>query len=73
MSEYQLEIKQIVDYPRCRVYRQFIMLLLQDHNIRSGGSSGLFYYTSLCSYATFRPSYKRLDGISYTIYPGEWL
>lgn len=73
MSEYQLEIKQIVDYPRCRVYRQFIMLLLQDHNIRIGGSSGLFYYTVLCSHANFRTSYKRIDGISYTIYPGEWL
>lgn len=24
MSEYKLEIKQIVDYPRCRIYRQFI-------------------------------------------------
>ena len=23
MSEYQLQIKQIVDYPRCRIYRQF--------------------------------------------------
>ncbi len=42
MSKYQLEIKQIVDYPRCRVYRRFIMLLLQDHNIRLGGSSGLY-------------------------------
>ena len=73
MSEYQLEIKQIVDYPRCRVYRQFIMLLLQDHNIRIGGSSGLVYFTVLCSYANFRTSYKRIDDISYTIYPGEWL
>ena len=23
MSEYQLQIKQVVDYPRCRIYRQF--------------------------------------------------
>ena len=22
MSEYKLEIKQVVDYPRCRIYRQ---------------------------------------------------
>ena len=28
MSEYQLEIKQIVDYPRCRIYRQFIQNLM---------------------------------------------
>lgn len=34
MSEYQLEIKQVVDYPRCRIYRQFIQLLLKEKNIR---------------------------------------
>lgn len=43
MSEYQLELKQIVDYPRCRIYRQFIKMLMQDKNIRTGGSSGLYY------------------------------
>ena len=73
MSEYQLELKQIVDYPRCRIYRQFIKMLMQDENIRTGGSSGLYYFTVLCSYANFRTSYKRVDGISYTIYPGEWI
>lgn len=73
MSEYQLEIKQIVDYPRCRIYRQFIQMLLAEKNIRIGGTSGLFYYTVLCCYANFRTSYKRVDGISYTIRPGEWL
>ena len=43
MSTYQLQIKQIVDYPRCRIYRQLIQTLINDPNIRSGGSSGLFY------------------------------
>lgn len=73
MSEYQLEIKQIVDYPRCRIYRQFINLLMNDKNIRIGGNAGLYYFTVLSCYANFRTSYKRIDGISYTIYPGEWL
>lgn len=73
MSEYQLQIKQIVDYPRCRIYRQLIQSLIKDPNIRTGGSSGLFYYTVLCCYANFRTSYKRIDGISYTVYPGEWI
>ena len=73
MSEYKLQIKQIVDYPRCRIYRQLIQYLIKDSNIRSGGSSGLFYYTVLCCYANFRMSYKRIDGISYTVYPGEWI
>lgn len=73
MSEYQLQIKQIVDYPRCRIYRQFIQSLINDRSIRVGGGSGLFYFTVLCSYANFRTSYRRIDGISYTIYPGEWI
>ena len=73
MSDYQLEIKQIVDYPRCRVYREFVQSLISDRNIRTNGSSGLFHYTVLCSYANFRTSYRRLDGISYTVYPGEWV
>ncbi len=73
MSDYKLQIKQVVDYPRCRIYRQLIQYLIKDPNIRSGGSSGLFYYTVLCCYANFRTSYKRIDGISYTVYPGEWI
>ena len=74
MTEYQLELKQIVDYPRCRIYRQFIQTLITDRSIRTNnGGSGLFYFTVLCSYANFRTSYRRLDGISYTIYPGEWI
>lgn len=71
--DYQLEIKQIVDYPRCRIYRDFIRTLMNDRNIRTNGSSYLFYYTVLCSYANFRSSYRRLDGISYLIGPGEWI
>lgn len=73
MSDYKLQIKQVVDYPRCRIYRQLIQYLIKDPNIRSGGGSGLFYYTVLCCYANFRTSYKRIDGISYTVYPGEWI
>ena len=71
MSEYTLEIKQIVDYPRCRIYRQFVQALIADQSIRASGGSGLFYFVVLCAYANFRTSYKRIDGISYTIYPGE--
>lgn len=73
MSEYQLQIKQIVDYPRCRIYRQFIQNLIDDRSIRASGNSGLFYFTILSSYANFRTSYQRIDGISYTVYPGEWI
>ena len=71
--DYQLEIKQTVDYPRCRIYREFIRTLMEDRNIRTNGSSYLFYYMTLCSYANFRSSYQRLDGISYLVGPGEWI
>ena len=71
MSEYTLEIKQIVDYPRCRIYRQFVQALIADRSIRVSGGSGLFYFVVLCAYANFRTSYKRIDGISYTIYPAN--
>ncbi len=73
MSEYKLEIKQLVDYPRCRIYREFIQSLIKESRIRANYCAGLFHYIVLCSYANFRTSYKRIDGISYTIRPGEWL
>lgn len=73
MPEYQLEIKQVVDYPRCRIYRQFIQSLINDRSIRVSGGSGLFYFTVLCNYANFRTSYRHIDGTSYTVYPGEWV
>ena len=73
MADYQLELRQIVDYPRCRIYREFTLTLITDRNIRTGGCSGLFYYVVLCAYANFRTSYRRIDGISYTVYPGEWI
>ena len=46
MSEYQLQIKQVVDYPRCRIYRQFVQSLIKDQNIRAGGGSGLFHFVT---------------------------
>lgn len=73
MPKYQLEIKQLVSYPRCRIYREFLQTLIADRGVRTNGRPGLFCYTVLCSYANFRTSYLRLDGISYTIYPGEWI
>lgn len=72
MSNYRLELKQILDYPRCQIYRQFIRTLMEDRSIRVSGS-GLLYFIVLCSYANFRTSYRKIDGISYTMYPGEWI
>ena len=73
MTDYKLEIKQIVDYPKCRIYRQFIQSLIADRSIRTNGCSGLFHYAVLCCYANFRTSYHRYDGISYIVHPGQWI
>lgn len=73
MSEYQLELKQLVDYPRCRIYRKFIQSLIADRNFHSRGGSGLFYYIVLCSLANFRSSYQRIERTSYLVSPGEWI
>ena len=73
MSNYELQIKQVVEYPLCRIYRQFIQSLIKDRNIRLNGGSGLFYYTVLCSYANFRVSYRHIDGICHVVNPGEWI
>ena len=73
MSEYRLEIKQLVDFPRCRIYRQFIRMLHRKRDIRMGFRAGLFHYALLGSYANFRTSYKCIEGISYIIHPGEWI
>lgn len=71
--DYQLELKQVIDYPRCRIYREYIRTLMEDKVIRTTGCSNLFYYIILCSFANFRSSYRRLEGVSYLIGPGEWL
>ena len=71
--DYQLELKQIVDFPRCRIYRDFIQTLINDNGIRTSGSSFLFYYLVLCSYANYRTSYRRMESITYTVAPGEWI
>ncbi len=73
MEEYKLELKQVVDYPRCRMYRQFVHGLINNKILRVGGSSSLYYYTVLCCYANFRTSYHRVKSVTYTLYPGEWI
>ena len=65
MPTYQLQIKQIVDYPRCRIYRQFVRFLMEDRSIRVSGDSGLFHFTVLCSHANFRTSHRRIGGICF--------
>lgn len=62
---YKLELKQIVEFPRCRIYRDFIQTLITTKSIRTTGGSFLFYYLVLCSYANYRTSYRRMEHITY--------
>lgn len=71
--DYQLELKQIVAFPRCRIYREFIQNLIKDKNIRTKGDSYLFYFIVLCTFANYRSSRKKIDGITYTVSAGEWI
>ena len=71
--EYQLDLKQIVEFPRCRIYRDFIRSLVTNKGIRTNGSSFLFYYIVLCSYANYRSSYRRTETMTYLVGPGEWI
>ncbi|EOS38311.1 hypothetical protein C808_02512 [Lachnospiraceae bacterium M18-1] len=71
--EYQLDLKQIVEFPRCRIYRDFIQTLITNKGIRTNGGSFLFYYIVLCSLANYRSSYRRMEHIMYMAGPGEWI
>lgn len=41
-QDYQLELKQIVEFPRCRIYRDFIRSLLLTR--ASGQTEALFFF-----------------------------
>ena len=46
---YQLEVKQIVDCPRYRIYREFIRRPMENRDIRPNESPYFIYYMTLCS------------------------
>lgn len=71
--KYEIELKQIVSYPRCRIYRDFIRTLMDDRSIRLGGCSFFCFYTLLCSYANYQTHSVSYDGIRYNCAPGEWV
>lgn len=71
--QYQVQLKQLVSYSRCRIYRNFLHTIAGDASIRVNGSSYLFYFMMLCSLANYRTSTLCVDGLSYTLEPGEWM
>ena len=71
--EYILEIKQIVDYPRVRIYREFIQTLINHKELSVRGNCNLFNYIVLCCYANYSTSKKSIDGKKHLIAPGQWL
>ena len=71
--EYILEVKQIVDYPRVRIYREFIQTLINHKELSVKGNCNLFNYIVLCCYANYSTSKKSIDRKKYLIAPGQWL
>ena len=67
MPEYQLQIKQVVDYPRCRIYRQFVHRLMADRSIRTSGGSGLFYFIEAAYIANIIVIHSRLAQRAETV------
>ena len=72
IMKYTLEIKQIVSFPRVRIYRELIQHLMDESSLSARGTSNLFLFMILCSYANFRSCKKRFDGKRYLLGPGEW-
>lgn len=70
---YKLEIKQLLKFRHCRIYRSFIRELMRDKNLKIKGNSYLFFYVILCSYANFRISYIQIESNYFTVYPGHWV
>ena len=62
-----------MDFPRCRIYREFIQTLMKDRSIRTNGGSCLFYFLILCSYANYSSSYRNIEHLTYKVVPGEWI
>ena len=62
-----------MDYPRCRIHREFIRSLMEDRGIRTNGDFYLLYCMTLCSYANSQSSYRRIERISYLVGPDKWI
>ena len=73
LTEYQLEIKQIVEYPRRRISNKIVEVLMCDPNIKTNGGCGLCHYIVLSCFASYKTEHRKISGINYTIYPGELL
>ena len=73
MTDYKLEIKQIVDYPQMphlpAIHTESDRR--PEHPYKRVLRS--FHYAVLCCYANFRTSYQRYNGISYIVHPGQWI
>ena len=73
LTEYQLEIKQIVEYPRCRIQKKFVEMLMCDPDIKTSGGCGLYHFTVLSSFVRFETTNRKISGVNYTVFPGELL
>lgn len=70
--KYQLEIKQLVRFPYCRIYRELVNNIIESPKIHKRGSCLLFPYIVLFSLVNYRNSIRNMEGMKLSIRPGEW-
>ena len=63
-----------MDFPRCRIYREFIQnpYERQKHPYQRRFLS-FFIFSFLCSYANYSSSYRNIEHLTYKVVPGEWI
>lgn len=69
MSASQLQIKQLVSYSRCRIYREFLQSLIAARGVRTSGRPGLFCFSGFCSYTNFCTPYLSLPKTWISVRP----
>lgn len=70
--KYQLEVKQLVRFPYCRIYREMVNNIIRNPGIHKRGSGLLFQFTILFSLANYRASYRNVEGMKILLQAGEW-
>lgn len=68
---YLIELKQLVKFPRCRIYRGFMTDLMKNKKIRTSRTSYLFFYIILCSFASYANSRRVVGRTAHVLEAGE--
>ncbi len=65
--------QQLVSFPKVRVQKEWFRYFYDHKNYYNEGNVHLFSLMSLYSYANFRTNQRRIGGMVYSEYPGQWV